>query len=65
MLIHRIERYLQQHRIPPARFGREAVGDPSFVSRLKAGRQSRAATVARVEAYLNQERQAPKSRDRG
>ena len=54
MLLHRVERYLQHHRMAPARFGREAVGDPSFVFRLKAGRTPRAATVARVEAFLTQ-----------
>lgn len=52
MLLHRVERYLQLHHMTPARFGREVMGDPSFVFDLKNGREPRAGTVARVEAYL-------------
>ena len=52
MLLIRIDRFLRAHRMPPTRFGREAVGDPNFVLDLRDGRCPRQATVLRVEAYL-------------
>lgn len=52
VLLQDIELYLKTHRMAPARFGREAVGDPSFVFRLQAGRTARAATEAKVRAFL-------------
>ena len=60
MLLPRIERYLKSTRTPPARFGRQAMGDPAFVFDLRDGRDPREQTVARVNAYLDQvERPAP------
>lgn len=53
MLLMRIERYLRTRRVPPARFGRDAVGDPSFVFDLRDGREPRDKTQARVSAYLD------------
>lgn len=52
MLIREIENFLRQHRMTPTRFGRNALGDPKFVGQLRAGRELRPATVARVRAYL-------------
>jgi len=52
MLLRRIERYLKERRVPPARFGRDAVGDPCFVFDLRNGREPRQRTVERVGAYL-------------
>lgn len=52
MLLQRIERHLKANRIPPARFGRDAVGDPCFVFDLRDGREPRQRTIARVSAYL-------------
>ena len=57
MLLRRVEEHLKRHRMPPSRFGREAVGDPRFVFDLRRGRETRAATARRVIDYL--ERQAP------
>lgn len=54
MILRRIERYLKSHRVPPARFGRLAVGDPRFVFDLRIGREPRPATERRVSAYLDQ-----------
>lgn len=51
-LLSVIEKYLRRTDVPPTRFGREAVGDPRFVGDLRRGREPRAATVARVLAYL-------------
>ena len=53
MLLRRIERYLRSTDTPPARFGRDAVGDPNFVFDLRNGREARAKTVERVSQYLD------------
>ena len=53
MLLPRIEAHLKSGRIPPTRFGRDAVGDPNFVFDLRDGRDPRARTVVRVIAYLD------------
>lgn len=53
LLLQRIERCLRVHRIPPARFGRDAVGDPCFVFDLRDGRECRQQTVVRVNTYLD------------
>ena len=53
MLLNRIEQHMKAGRVPPARFGREAVGDPNFVFDLRDGREPRAKTVARVLRYLD------------
>ena len=58
MLLRRIEQYLKERRMPPARFGREAVGDPNFVFDLRDGRVPRERTAARVHAYLDRAQQA-------
>jgi len=52
MLLHRIEEFIKERRVPPARFGRDAVGDPCFVFDLRDGREPRRRTIARVDAYL-------------
>ncbi len=59
MLLHRIERHLKATRMPPTRFGREAVGDPKFVLQLRDGREPRSKTVARVLRYIEQNQQEP------
>ena len=58
MLLWRIEKFLKQRRIPPARFGREAVGDPRFVFDLRDGREPRLRTVMRVSAYIDQQEES-------
>jgi hypothetical protein len=66
MILRRIERYLKSHRVPPARFGRLAVGDPRFVFDLRDGREPRAATERRVAHFLDQaERAAAWDAERG
>lgn len=51
-LLDQIETYLAQHRMPPSKFGRLAVGDPRFVEDLRGGRLPRAKTCDRVRTYL-------------
>ena len=49
----RIELYLRRTRTPPARFGRDAIGDPRLVFDLRNGREMRKKTEARVAAWLD------------
>jgi hypothetical protein len=53
MLLTRIEQHMKEYRVPPARFGRDALGDPCFVFDLRDGREPRSATVRRVIDYLD------------
>lgn len=53
LLLQRIELHLRTWRMPPARFGREAVGDPNFVFDLRDGREPRTRTATRVIAYMD------------
>jgi len=52
MLLRRIETFLRATRMPPATFGRRAVGDANFVFDLKNGREPRGRLVSRVEAFI-------------
>ncbi|RSY78065.1 hypothetical protein DAH66_19375 [Sphingomonas koreensis] len=47
-----VEKHLRTWRIPPARFGRDVVGDPRFVFDLRDGREPRPRTESRVRAYI-------------
>ena len=51
-LLRRIETFLSRSATTPARFGREAMGDPRFVFDLRKGREPRPATVRRVAEWL-------------
>jgi hypothetical protein len=51
-LLREVEKFLRYRRVPPTRFGRDAVGDPRFVFDLRNGREPRPQTVARVRTYL-------------
>lgn len=55
MLLDRVEKLLKARRMPPTRFGREALGDPKFVFDLRDGREPRSATIRRVTEYLDRE----------
>lgn len=52
MLLTRVERFLKSTRMPPTRFGRDAVGDPCFVFDLRDGREPRPAMVTKVDAFI-------------
>lgn len=52
MLLRRIETFLRATRMPPATFGRRAVGDANFVFDLKNGREPRPRTSAKVDAFI-------------
>lgn len=56
MLLRRVKEFIKEQRMPPARFGRDVVGDPCFVFDLRNGREPRSRTIARVDAYLSANR---------
>ena len=51
-LLREVENFLRASNIPPARFGREVMGDPRFVFDLRNGREPRSATINRVRKFL-------------
>jgi len=55
MSTHRkIEKFLRVTGMPETLFGRLAANDPRLVRDLRQGRELRAATAARIEAFLAQ-----------
>jgi hypothetical protein len=57
-LIWKIERFLRASGLPPTKFGRLAINDPRLIDDLRNGRQPRADTVARIEAFIAHGEQA-------
>jgi len=51
-LLAAIEAFCEREGMAPTTFGRKALGDGRLVGRLRSGRQVRAATVAKVRAFL-------------
>lgn len=51
-VLRTIKRFLREREMAPTRFGRLAVGDPRLIRDLERGREPRAATVARIEAFI-------------
>jgi hypothetical protein len=51
-LLRVIERFLLKNDIKPARFGRDAVGDPRFVFDLRRGREPNSKTTDRVLKFI-------------
>jgi hypothetical protein len=51
-LLREIENFLRLSDVPPARFGRQVMGDPRFVFDLRNGREPRPRTVARIRRFL-------------
>jgi predicted transcriptional regulator len=47
-----VEAFLARSRIKPTEFGRQAVGDPSFVLNLRRGRSPTLATADKVLAFI-------------
>lgn len=47
-----VEAYLLATGRAASQFGRAAVGDPKFVFDLRAGREPRSATVAKVRLFI-------------
>lgn len=53
MLIHKIDAFLRQTKMPQTRFGRLATNDPQFVFDLRRGRVPRSKMERRVEHFMN------------
>lgn len=51
-LLDRVEAYLREHRVRPSHFGMMVTGHRNLVTRLRAGRGMRRATIERIEAAL-------------
>lgn len=51
-LLGRITHFLDRTGMPETKFGRLAVHDPRFVSDLRAGREPRPSTIARIERFI-------------
>ena len=49
----RVEGFLEASGLNPTEFGRQAVGDPSFVLNLRRGRSPKLATADRVLAFID------------
>lgn len=52
MVLREVEKFLRRTDMPETKFGRLAVRDPRLVRDLRNGREPRARTVARIEAFL-------------
>ena len=51
-MLSKILAYCEKNQIHPTTFGKLALGDPSLVRQLRAGRDLRLSTVARIEKAL-------------
>lgn len=51
-LVTEIERFIVEHEMSATAFGMEALNDPAFVSQLRAGRDIKLSTMARVQAFM-------------
>ena len=50
--LDRVEAFLKASRLKPSEFGRQSVGDPSFVVNLRRGRSPTLATADRVIGFI-------------
>jgi sulfate adenylyltransferase subunit 2 len=50
-----IERFLKDASVDPSALGKQALGDPSFVSDLRKGRSPSTRTMDRVRAWMNEQ----------
>ena len=53
-MLRRVERYLRRSGLSATRFGRLAMGDPSFVRQLRNGRELRPETAARLNLWIRE-----------
>jgi predicted transcriptional regulator len=47
-----VEAFIAAHGFKPTEFGRQALGDPSFVMTLRRGRSPRLATAEKVLSFM-------------
>jgi hypothetical protein len=53
MILRAIEKFLHQHDMPPATFGRRSVRDPRLVFDLRNGREPGERVKRRIEHFMN------------
>lgn len=51
-ILSEAERFIADSGIPPTTFGRRAIGDANLIDNLRAGRELRRATEARVRHFM-------------
>ena len=51
--LDRVEAFLEASGLKPSEFGRQSVGDPSFVVNLRRGRSPTLATADRVISFIS------------
>lgn len=51
-LLSEIEAFCRRNHIRESRFGRDAVNDTTFVPQLRAGRETRRSTEAKVRRFM-------------
>lgn len=51
-VLWKIEQFLRRSSMPATTFGRHAVNDPRLVEDLRAGREPRPRTAARIDAAI-------------
>ncbi len=51
-LLRDVEKFLRSAKVPAARFGRDAMGDPRFVFDLRNGREPSQRTIDRINRFL-------------
>ncbi len=59
-----VEAFIAAHGFKPTEFGRQALGDPSFVITLRRGRSPRLATAEKVLSFMEAFEQADRKRAR-
>lgn len=52
VLLDDVNAFLDRSGMAPARFGKDAIGDPNFVRHLRAGREPRYGTAQRVRDFM-------------
>jgi hypothetical protein len=62
-LLQEIDRFVARTGVPESRLGMEAVGNPSFVTRLRRGKRIWLDTADKVRTYMREYR-PPKPRPR-
>jgi hypothetical protein len=53
-VVEQIDSFLSRHDMAPSRFGRAALGEPAFVSTLRAGRTPGLGTLAKLFAFMRE-----------
>jgi hypothetical protein len=51
-LIERIDAFLERHEMGDSRFGRDAVGEPGLVERIRNGSSPNLRTLGRIAAFM-------------